>query len=95
MIAKQELQRLLNLPLSERVEIAQRLTEDILVESQSDSKGQATDAETAKSAASEWLLSMAGRYSGVTGGTAANADEIFSAEISRRSGFTTKPPIED
>ncbi len=95
MIAKQELQRLLNLPLSERVQIAQRLTENIPAEGQSDSNGQAINVETEESAASEWLLSMAGRYSGGMGGTAANADEICSAEIGRNSGFTTKPSTKD
>lgn len=41
------------------------------------------------SSAAKWLLSMAGRYSGGPGNTAARADEILRAEVDKRSGLTT------
>ena len=39
------------------------------------------------SPAAKWLLSMAGRYSGGPGNTAARADEILCAEVDKHSGF--------
>jgi len=41
------------------------------------------------SRAATWLLSMAGRYSGGPGNTAARADEIARAEVDKRRGLTT------
>jgi len=40
------------------------------------------------SPAAKWLLSMAGRYSGGPGNTAARADEILRAEIGKEPGLT-------
>ena len=40
------------------------------------------------SPAAKWLLSMAGRYSGGPGNTAARADEILRAEIGKNPGLT-------
>ena len=39
------------------------------------------------SPAAKWLLSMAGRYSGGPGNTAARADEILRAEIGKQRGL--------
>jgi hypothetical protein len=93
MIAQQELHHLLNLPLLERLRIAQRLIESAVEEAHGHPKISATAEEL--SPAAKWLLSMAGRYSGGPGNTAEHADEICLAEADRRSGFTTKPPLED
>ena len=93
MIAQQELQHLLALPLTERLRIAQRLIDSAVRETESESATIAVPDEP--SAGAKWLLSMAGRYSGGPGNTAENADEICQAEIDRRSGFTTKPPLQD
>jgi hypothetical protein len=41
------------------------------------------------SPAAKWLLSMAGRYSGGPGNTAARADEILRAEVDKNRGLTT------
>jgi hypothetical protein len=40
------------------------------------------------SPAAKWLLSMAGRYSGGPGNTAARADEILRAEIGKKPNLT-------
>ncbi len=48
-----------------------------------------TEAADQTSPAAKWLLSMAGRYSGGPGNTAARADEILRAEIDKHRGLTT------
>ncbi|MCI0390676.1 MAG: hypothetical protein MOB07_18165 [Acidobacteria bacterium] len=103
MIAQQELQNLLNLPDQEKLRLAHRLIESVIAKT----NGQSTEAvvqpaaeESAHSSdepspAAQWLLSMAGMFSGGSGDTAERADEICLAEVDRRSGFTTKPPLDD
>ena len=93
MIAQQELQHLLALPLPERLRLAQRLIDSAVTETDTPDKVESEPPEI--SAGAKWLLSMAGIYSGGPGDTAERADEICQAEIDRRSGFTTKPPLQD
>ncbi|MBI1760666.1 MAG: hypothetical protein HYR56_04440 [Acidobacteria bacterium] len=100
MIAQQELQTLLNLPEQEKLLLAHRLLESVVVKT----NGQPTTAEaqsvadTAEpsdelSPSAKWLLSMAGMYSGGPRDTGERADEICAAEIKRRSGFTLKEEL--
>lgn len=103
MIAQQELQNLLNLPDQEKLRLAHRLLESVVTKP----NGQPVEAiaqpvaeESAQapdepSPAAQWLLSMAGMFSGGPGNTAERADEICLAEVDRRSGFTTKPSMDD
>ncbi|MFN0084802.1 MAG: hypothetical protein ACKVX9_05395 [Blastocatellia bacterium] len=93
MIAQQELLHLLELPLAERLQIAQRLIESALEETGAPNDPRVESEEPSPSA--RWLLSMAGMFSGGSGSTAENADEICLDEVDRRSGFTTKPPLKD
>lgn len=92
MIAQLELHNLLNLPLAERLQIAQKLIESAITEARGQSE---TPASEETSPAAKWLMSMAGRYSGGPGNTAENADEICLAEIDRYSGFTTQTPLDE
>jgi len=99
MIAQQELHNLLTLPLAERLRIAQRLIESALAEA--DDKARAlpkeedSSSEAVRLQPSNPLLAVAGMFSGKPVNTAEMADEICLAEVNRRSGFTTKPPLED
>ncbi len=61
MIAQQELQHLLALPLSERLRIAQRLIESAVTETTTEPAVVVEPSEL--SAGAKWLLSMAGMYS--------------------------------
>jgi hypothetical protein len=93
MIAQQELQNLLTLPLAERLRIAQRLIDSAVAETEI---GSALDAAPDEpSAGAKWLLSMAGIYSGGNPDTGERADEICQAEIKKRSGFTMKEELFD
>jgi len=48
--------------------------------------GSDSDRDKGATIAAEWLLSLAGRYSGGPGNTAARADEILRAEIGKKPG---------
>ncbi|MEN3325449.1 MAG: hypothetical protein V7638_256 [Acidobacteriota bacterium] len=84
MIQREQIEELLKMPVAERRRILQLLqaslpedkTETALVNG-----GQT-------SPAAKWLLSMAGRYSGGPGNTAAHADEILRAEIGKKPRLT-------
>jgi len=84
MIQREKIEELLKLPAEERRRVL-RLLEESLLE----------DAETVipngsqTSPAAQWLLSMAGRYSGGSGDTATRADEILRAEVDKHRGLTT------
>lgn len=81
--------------MAEKLQIAQQLIESALTETHSDKNEQSTAVQSVEvSKGVEWLLSMEGIYSGGAGDTATRADEICTSEIDRRSGFTTKPPID-
>lgn len=84
MIDKEKIQELLDLPAEERRRLV-RLLESSLRE------GEASGPEVVQrpSPAAQWLLAMAGRYSGGPGDTAARADDILRTEIDRTRGFTT------
>jgi hypothetical protein len=87
MIEREKLEELLNLPADERRRVLQLLQESLPAEAKRED--QFTNGDQTSPAA-EWLLSIAGRYSGGPSNTAAHADEILRAEISKRSGLTTK-----
>lgn len=86
MIQKEKIEELLKLPAEERRRVLRLLEESLLEE------GEAAPASTngdQASPAAKWLLSMAGRYSGGPGNTAARADEILRAEVDKYRGLTT------
>lgn len=87
MLEQKQLDELLHLPVDERRKVLSLLQESLI-----ETNDTVDDAEvpTAPSASARWLLSLAGRYSSNSTDTAARADEILSAEIDRRSGFTIK-----
>jgi hypothetical protein len=84
MIRREQIEELLNMPVDERRRVLQ-LLQASLSEDQSETSS-TNGGQT--SPAAKWLLSMAGRYSGGPGNTAARADEILRAEIDRKSGLT-------
>lgn len=87
MIQRDKIEELLKLPIEERRRVL-RLLQESLTED-----GEAVTHSTSRdqtSPAANWLLSMAGRYSGGPGNTAARADEILRAEVDNHRGFTTK-----
>ena len=86
MIQREKIEEILKLPLEERRQLLRVLQESLL--------GKGGDTEQSAngkqvSPAAKWLLSMAGRYSGGPGNTAARADEILRAEIDKTRGLTT------
>ncbi len=86
MIQREKIEELLKLPAEERRRVL-RLLQESLPEN-----GEAVGASTngdQPSPAAKWLLSMAGRYSGGPGNTAARADEILRTEIDKTRGLTT------
>jgi len=83
MIERKKIEDLLKLPTEER-----RTLMRLLEKSLSESEFPTGDGDQ-PSRAAQWLLSMAGRYSGGPGDTASRADEILRAEIDRRRGLTT------
>lgn len=86
MIQREKIDELLKLPAEERRRVL-RLLQESLPES-----GEAVSPSTngaQASPAAKWLLSMAGRYSGGPGNTAARADEILRAEVDKHRGLTT------
>ena len=86
MIQREKIEELLKLPAEERRRVL-RLLQESLPEN-GEAVGASTNGDQASPAA-KWLLSMAGRYSGGPGNTAARADEILRAEIDRTRGLTT------
>lgn len=85
MIQREKIEELLKLPTEERRRVLRLLQESL---TQEDEAVSSTNRDQPSSAA-KWLLSMAGRYSGGPGDTAARADEILRAEIDKRGGLTT------
>jgi hypothetical protein len=86
MIQKEKIEELLKLPTEERRRVLRLLQESLTEEDEtvaSSTNGDQT------SPAAKWLLSMAGRYSGGSGNTAARADEILRAEVDKHSAFKT------
>ena len=86
MIQREKIEELLKLPAEERRRVL-RLLQESLPES-GEAVSPSTNGDQASPAA-KWLLSMAGRYSGGPGNTAARADEILRAEIDKTRGLTT------
>ena len=87
MIQSEKIEELLSLPVDERRWVLRLLQESLPPEGER--QAQPTNGDQTSPAA-KWLLSMAGRYSGGPGNTAARADEILRAEINKRGGLTTK-----
>lgn len=86
MIQREKIEELLKLPTAERRRVLRLLQESL------DEEGETVASTTngdQTSPAAKWLLSMAGRYSGGPGNTAARADEILRAEVDKHSGFKT------
>jgi len=86
MIEREKIEELLKLPAEERRRVLRLLQESLPEEGEavaSSTNGDQT------SPAAKWLLSMAGRYSGGPGNTAARADEILCAEVDKHRGLTT------
>ena len=86
MIQREKIEELLKLPTEERRQLLRVLQESL------PGKGEATERSAngdQVSPAAKWLLSMAGRYSGGPGNTAARADEILRAEVDKHRGLTT------
>lgn len=86
MIQREKIEELLKLPADERRRVLELLQES-LTEKGEDTEQSANGDQV--SPAAKWLLSMAGRYSGGPGNTAARADEILRAEIDKSRGLTT------
>lgn len=80
MIKREKIEELLNLPADERREVLRLLQESL--PAQDEHQSQSTNGNQT-SLAAKWLLSMAGRYSGGPGNTAARADEILRAEVTQ------------
>jgi hypothetical protein len=86
MIQREKIEELLKLPAEERRRVLRLLQESLPEESES--VAPSTNAAQTSPAA-KWLLSMAGRYSGGPGNTAARADQILRDEVDKHSGLTT------
>ena len=86
MIEREKIEEILKLPAEERRRLLQLLQESLSGKSE-DTDPSANRDQT--SPAAKWLLSMAGRYSGGPGNTAARADEILRAEVDKHRGLTT------
>jgi hypothetical protein len=86
MIQREKIEELLKLPVDERRRVLRLLQESL--PAQDERQSQSTNGDQTSPAA-KWLLSMAGRYSGGPGNTAARADEILRAEVDKRRGLTT------
>jgi hypothetical protein len=83
MISKEKIEELLKLPAEERRRVLRLLQESL----PNEAEGESSNGDQISPAA-KWLLSMAGRYSGGPGNTAAQADEILRAEIDKQRGLT-------
>ena len=86
MIQKEQIEELLKLPADERRRVLRLLQESLPQEGEAAAPSAIQDQT---SLAAKWLLSMAGRYSGGPGNTAARADEILRAEVDKQRGLTT------
>ena len=86
MIQREKIEELLKLPTDERRRVL-RLLQESLVEEREAEAPSTNGVQT--SPAAKWLLSMAGRYSGGPGNTAARADEILRSEVDKHSGLKT------
>lgn len=86
MIKREQIDELLNLPVDERRQVLRLLQESLPAQDERQSASQNGDQP---SSAANWLLSMAGRYSGGRGDTATRADEILRAEVDKHRGLTT------
>jgi hypothetical protein len=86
MIQREKIEELLKLPTEERRRVLRLLQESLTAERET--VASSTDGEQTSPAA-KWLLSMAGRYSGGPGNTAARADEILRAEVDKHRGLRT------
>ena len=86
MIQREKIEELLKLPAEERRQLLRLLQESLPEETEA--VAPSTNGDQASPAA-KWLLSMAGRYSGGTGNTAARADEILRAQVDKHRGLTT------
>jgi hypothetical protein len=86
MLRREKIEELLKLPVDERRRVL-RLLQESLPEKGEDTEQSANGDQVSPGA--KWLLSMAGRYSGGPGNTAARADEILRAEIDKSRGLTT------
>jgi len=86
MIQREKIEELLKLSAEERRELLRLLQESLPEEGEAITP-YANGNQT--SPAAKWLLSMAGRYSGGPGDTAALADEILRAEVDKDRGLTT------
>ena len=86
MIRKEQIEELLRLPIDERRQLLRLLQESLPAETgpQSQRNGDKP------SPAAQWLLSIAGRYSGGSHDTASRADEILRREINKQGGLSTK-----
>ena len=84
MIQREQIEELLKMPVDERRRVLQ-LLQASLSEDQTETPS-VNGGQT--SPAAKWLLSMAERYSGGPGNTAARADEILRAEICKKPGLT-------
>ena len=84
MIRQEQIEELLKMPVDERRRVLQLL--------QASLSGEGTETSLVNggqtSPAAKWLLSMAGRYSGGPGNTAAHADEVLRAEIGKKPNST-------
>jgi hypothetical protein len=87
MLEQKQLDELLHLPVEERRQVLSLLQESL---NQTDEAVDDAQVSPAPSPAARWILSLSGRYSSQSTDIAAHADEILSAEIDRRSGFTIK-----
>ena len=86
MIQKEKVEELLKLPVEERRRVLRLLQESLPEEGEAVAPSPIRDQP---SPAAKWLLSMAGRYSGGPGNSAARADEILRAEVDKHRGLTT------
>lgn len=95
MSKREKIDELLNLPVDERRRVL-RLLQESLPENRGSSPtvregpvtqphhhSESRSSNDQTSPAAKWLLSMAGRYSGGPGNTAARADEILRAEVTQ------------
>ena len=86
MLQREKIEELLKLPAEERRRVVRLLQESLPQEGELVAPSTIGDQT---SPAAKWLLSMAGRYSGGPGNTAARADEILRAEVDKHRGLTT------
>ena len=83
---EKKIEELLKLPVEERRRVLRLLQQSLSEDGEAVAPSTNGDQT---SPAARWLLSMAGRYSGGPGNTAARADEILRAEVDKHRGLTT------